>query len=344
MDISPQYRFDSFVEGESSKLAFAACKAIANGNEFYGNPLVLVSGTGLGKTHLLHSIANDLRSKEIHLKIIFYTALEFYEEFAKNIQQKKENPMLIDEMSAKFRNADMLIIDDLQNIEGKTSSQQELLQIFNILLLAGKPIIVATQVPIFSIENLNESLRSRLTSGLTVQISMPSFVDRLAILRKKFDMIGLNVDESVLQFFAERTKGATVHDLEGIRNTVSFKVKQTNKNVDLDMAAEIMAEHFSNTYKAVSMETIVKTVSANYGIAVDILKQKGRGGKEAVLARQIAMYFMRGLLSKSFKHIGKYFNRDHSTVIFACNSIEEKIRKEIPFNLEIKRLKKSIYE
>jgi len=344
MEISPQYRFDTFAEGESSRLAYVACKAIAENDESHGNPLVLVGGTGLGKTHLLHSIANTLYSKKNNLKIVCSTALEFYEEFAKGIQQKKENnSQPIEEMSARFRGADMLIIDDLQNIEGKTASQHELLQIFNTLLLSGKPIIAASQTPISNIENLNESLRSRLIGGLIVQISTLAFVDRLAILRKKFDMIRLNVDEKVLLFLAEKTSG-TARDLEGIVSTISFKVKQNNRNADIEMAAEVLEEHFSHSQKKLSMDMIVKIVAANHGISIDALKLKGRGSKEVVLARQVAMYFIRNLLDKSYEYIGKYFNRDHSTALYACKSIEEKMRTEIPFNLEIKRIKKSLYE
>ncbi|MDR2731854.1 MAG: hypothetical protein LBB36_01385, partial [Fibromonadaceae bacterium] len=236
-----------------------------------------------------------------------------------------------------------LIIDDLQGIEGKTYSQHELLQIFNILLLAGKPVIVASQVPVSGIESLEDSLASRLTGGLAITISAPAFVDRLAILRKKFDMIRLNIDENVLQYLAEKTKG-TVRDLEGIASMVRFKVLQGNKNADLEMAAEILEEHFSNSHKALSVEAIVKNVSAAYGISIDVLKQKGRGSKEAVLARQVAMYLIRSQLKKSFEYIGKYFNRDHSTALYACKSVEEKMRKDIPFGLEVKRIKKSLKE
>jgi len=344
MEISPQYRFDTFAEGESSRLAYVACKAMAETGESHGNPLVLVGGTGLGKTHLLHSIVNTLYSKKNNLKIVCSTALEFYEEFAKNIQQKKENnSQPIEEMAARFRSADMLIMDDLQNIEGKTASQHELLQIFNTLLLSGKPIIAASQIPISGIESLNESLRSRLTGGLIVQISTLAFIDRLAILRKKFDMIRLNVDEKVLQFLAEKTSG-TARDLEGIVSTISFKVKQSNKNADLEMAAEILEEHFSHSHRKLTMDAIVKAVAMNYGIPVEALKVKGRGSKEVVLARQVAIYFIRTMLDKSFEFIGKSFNRDHSTALYACKSIEEKMKKEIPFSMEIKKIKKNLYE
>jgi chromosomal replication initiator protein len=344
MEIAPQYRFDTFAAGESSRLAFAACNAVAECVESQGNPLVLIGGTGLGKTHLLHSTANALHSKKNGLKIICATALEFYEEYARNAQQLKEDPSLMEEMSARFRNADVLILDDFQNIERKFESQHELLQIFNILLLASKPIIVASQIPISSIENLEESLRSRLTGGLSIQISLPTLADRLAILQKKFDMIGLKINEPVLQFLAEKTSGSTVHDLEGIRNTIGFKVKQINKNADLEMVSEVLEEHFSNTHRTLSMESIVKTVAAHYGISVEILKQKGRGSKESVLTRQVAMYFIRSELNKSFEHIGKYFNRDHSTALYACKTVEKKMKKEMAFNLEAKKIKKNLYE
>ncbi|MDR1812030.1 MAG: AAA family ATPase [Candidatus Fibromonas sp.] len=344
MEIPSPYRFETFAEGESSRLAFAACNAIAEGNKAPGNPLVLVGGTGLGKTHLLHSVLNALQSKNQNLKIICTTASEFYREFAKNIKLKKENiPEPIEEMSAKFRNADVLILDDLQNIEGKPASQHELLQIFNTMLLAGKPIIAASQVPISGMKDLNESLRSRLTGGLVVQISAPTLVDRLAILRKIFDMIQLKIDESILQFLAEKTAG-TVHDLKGVANNISFKVKQINRDISLEMALEVLEEHFSNSQRVLSIETVVKNVAANYGISLELLKQKGRGSKEAVLARQVAMYFIRKQLGKSYEYIGKYFNRDHSTALYACKLVEKRIKKDMPFGLEIKRIKNALYE
>jgi len=343
MEMPSPYRFDTFAEGESSRLALAACAAIAEDNKPPGNPLVLVGGTGLGKTHLLHSVANALYSKNSGLKIICTTASEFYKEFAKNIKLKKENiSEPIEEMSARFRNVDVLILDDLQNIVGKPASQHELLQIFNTLLLAGKPIIAASQIPISSMEGLNESLHSRLTGGLVVQISAPTLVDRLAILRKIFDTIQLKIDEGILQFLAERTSG-TVRDLKGVANNISFKVKQINKDADLEMATEVLEEHFSNSQKILSIETIVKVVAANYGISVEILKQKGRGSKEAVLARQVVMYFMRKQMGKSYEYVGKYFNRDHSTALYACKLVEEKMKKDIHFSLEIKRIKNALY-
>jgi chromosomal replication initiator protein len=343
MEIPTQHRFDTFAEGESSSLAFAAANALANGNCSLGNPLVLVGGTGLGKSHLLHSIANAFKAKNQEQKIICTNALEFSKEYVDNIQQKKENPGQIDEMAAKFRNADMLLLDDLQNIEGKTSSQHELLQIFNTLLLAGKPIIVASQIPVSDMENLNESLRSRLTGGLTAVISLPGLVDRLAILRKKFDMLRLNIDENILQFLAENTSG-TARDLEGIASTLSFWVSQSNKDVSLEMANKILAEHFSNSQRVIPVESIVKAISSHYGVSIEILKQKGRGSKETAFARQVAMYLIRSKLKKSFNYIGKYFNRDNSTAVYSCKAIEEKIQREISFRLEIEKIKKSLYE
>ncbi|MDR2580533.1 MAG: ATP-binding protein [Fibromonadaceae bacterium] len=341
MEISPQYRFDTFAEVESSSLAFAAANAVAEGNDSLGNPLVFVGETGLGKTHLLHSIANASKAKNPNLRIISTTALEFYQEYVKNLRLKNENPELIDNMSSKFRNADMLILDDLQNIRNKTESQHELLQIFNSLLLAGKPIIVASQLPIANIDNLNESLRSRLVGGLSVKFSVPKFVDRLAILRKKC-AAHLNIDENILLFLAERTSG-TVRDLEGIVSGLKLRVDQKNKNVDLEMANEILEEHFSNSHRTPTMEKIANAVATSYGISLDILRQKGRGSKEVALTRQVAMYLMRDILKKSFDYIGKYFNRDNSTVIYACKSIAEKMQSEIPFRLEVERVRKELY-
>jgi len=345
MDISREYRFGSFAEGESSRLAYAACKAVAEAGELHGNPLVLVAGTGLGKTHLLHSIANALNSKNPGLRLLCATALEFSEEYVKNMQLKKEgNPEPIAIMAAKYRNAEVFILDDFQNIaEGnKTQSQHELLQIFNTLLLSGKPVITASQVPVSDMENLNESLRSRLNGGLTIQISAPTLVDRLAILRKKFEMmIGFKIAENVLLHLAEQTSG-TASDLEGVAKNLKFKALQMNRVPDLEMADEILEEHFSNSHKTITMDTIVKAVIVNYGISIDILKLKGRGSKEAVLVRQIAMYLIRSILKKSYEHIGKYFNRDHSTALYACKLVEKKMLKEMPFNSEIKRFKKSL--
>ena len=347
MDISREYRFDSFAEGESSRLAYAACKAVADFGVLHGNPLVLVAGTGLGKTHLLHSIANALRQKNPGLKLVCATALEFSEEYVKNIQLKKEGLSApIADMAAKYRNADVFILDDFQNIaEGnKMQSQHELLQIFNTLLLAGKPVITASQTPVSDMETLNESLRSRLNGGLTIQIPAPTFVDRLAILRKKFDMmVGFKISENILFYLAEQTSG-TASDLEGIAKNLKFKALLENKAPDLEMAAEILKDHLSNSLRTLTVEAIVKAVATNYGISIETLKLKGRGGKEAVLARHVAMYFIRNILKKSFEYIGKYFNRDHSSAHYACKEIEKKIKKEMPFNLEVQRLKKSLYE
>lgn len=347
MDISREYRFDTFAEGESSKLAYAACKAVADFGVLHGNPLVLVAGTGLGKTHLLHSIANALRQKNPGLKLVCATALEFSEEYVKNMQLKKEGfPTHIADMAAKYRNADVFILDDFQNIaEGnKTQSQHELLQIFDTLLLTGKPVITASQLPVSDMKDMNESLRSRLNGGLTIQIPAPTLVDRLAILRKKFDMmVGFKISENILFYLAEQTSG-TASDLEGIAKNLKFKALLENKAPDLEMAAEILKDHLSNSLRTLTVETIVKSVAANYGISIETLKLKGRGGKEAVLARHVAMYFIRNISKKSFEYIGKYFNRDHSSAHYACKEIEKKIKKDMSFNLEIKRLTKSLYE
>jgi len=342
MDISAQYRFDTFAEGESSRLAFAAAKAVAEGNGSF-NPLVLVSEPGLGKTHLLHSIANAFKAKNPSLKIICITALEFYEEYVRNIRQKAENMGQIDDMATKFRSADVLILDDLQNIKGKTESQHELLQIFNTLLLAEKPIIAASQVSIANIESLNESLRSRLTGGLSVTISLPAFVDRLAILRKKFDMILLNIEEHILQQLAEKTTGS-VRDLEGIVSALRLRVLQSNRNIDIEMANEAVEEHFSHSSKIISIDNIVKAVALHYGISLDTLKQKSRGSKEAALARHVAMYLIKKMKNKTFEYTGKYFNRDGSSVMHACKKMEEKMQNEPLFSVEIKKIKRSLYE
>ncbi|GHV14514.1 hypothetical protein AGMMS49938_10780 [Fibrobacterales bacterium] len=343
MDLSPQYRFDTFAAGEQWQLALAACNAVSQGENGMGNPLVLVGATGLGKTHLLHATASAFKTKNANLKVLCITAGEFYGEFSKNLLQRKEDANIMDEMAAKYRSADLFILDDLQNIEGKIASQQELLQIFNHQLLAGKPIIVASQSPISSIENLNESLRSRLMGGLVIQIESPSYADRVAILRKKFDIISLNLEEGILNYLAERTSGS-VNDLEGIVNNLSFRVRHSNRNINMDMAIEVLEEHFGNSHRSLSADAIIKTISQKYGIAVDILKLKGRGSKEAVQARQIAMFLIRSILDQSSSRIGKYFNRNHATVLHACKLVEKKIKDEMQFNLEVKNLKKSLYE
>lgn len=342
MNIPAQHRFDTFAEGESSSLAFAAANAIVEKDYSLGNPLVLVGATGLGKSHLLHSIANAFKAKNPEGKIICVNALEFSKEYVESIQQKKENPGQIDEMATKFRKADMFILDDLQNIEGKTSSQAELLQIFNNLLLANKPIIVASQVPVSNIDSLNESLRSRLTGGLTAVISLPGLVDRLAILRKKFDMLRLNIEEHLLQYLAENSSG-TARDLEGIASTLSFRVSQSNRDVDLEMVSNILAEHFSNSQRVIPIESIVKNVATYYGISIEALKQKGRGSKETALARQVAMYLIRLNLKKSYNYVGKYFGRDNSTAVHSCKCVAEKVQNDITFRLEVDRIRKSLY-
>jgi chromosomal replication initiator protein len=142
---------------------------------------------------------------------------------------------------------------------------------------------------------------------------------------------------------AEKTNG-TARDLEGIVSTLSFRVRQNNKNADNEMATEILEEHFVNSHNAVSVESLVKTVALHYGIPLDILKQKSRGSKESSHARQVAMYLIRYIYKKSFEFIGKYFGKDSSTVIYACKAVDKKVQKEIPFKLEVERIKKSLYE
>lgn len=336
--LNKQYAFDTFVVGSGNRFAHAACVAVAEkqgGRNF--NPLFLYGGSGLGKTHLMHAIGNYVQTKYPDKKVLYVQCEQFVNEFIFTIKENK-----YDDFRNKYRNADMLLIDDIQFIEGKEQMQIEFFHTFNTLYESGKHIVMTCDKPPQSLAKLEERLRTRFACGLTVDIQPPDYETRVVILKKRAQINNSNVPEEVLDYIATNI-ASNIRELEGAFNTV-LCYSLLAGGITLDIAKEALKDMISPaTTRKISCDFIMDIVSNYYKVTVDDLKSKRRSSEVAV-PRQIAMYLCRNMLDMTFPQIGLDFgSRDHTTVMHACSKISEELSGSNPDTIkEIGELKKRI--
>jgi len=322
-NLNPRYRFDNFIRGEGNQLARAAAGAISdNPGETSFNPFFIYGGVGLGKTHLIQSIGNQIIEKFPDKKVIYLSSDSFTVEFVESIQSNKVN-----EFSSFYRSMDVLIIDDIQFLIGKEKTQDLFFHIFNTLHQSRKQIILSSDKPPKDLKGLDDRLISRFQWGLTADIQPPELEMRIAILKNKAEDYGMLVSTEILEYIANNIT-SNIRELEGCLIKLLANASLNSKEINIELAKKTVKEIATDRKVNITIDDISKAVCAYLNIAENKIREKTRK-KEIVFARQLAMYFSKELTKSSLKTIGLHFGgRDHSTVIHACNSIEEMKNKD----------------
>ena len=340
-NLNPRYTFDTFVVGANNNLAHAAALAVAESPGEVYNPLFIYGGVGLGKTHLMHSIAHFILKNNSDAKILYVTSEKFTNELIDAIRNK--NNITTTEFREKYRNNDVLLIDDIQFIIGKESTQEEFFHTFNTLYESKRQIIISSDKPPKDIETLEERLRSRFEWGLTVDIQSPDYETRMAILRKKEDLEGYNIDNEVIKYIATNIK-SNIRELEGaLIKIVALSKLDHNKEITIALAEEALKDIISpNSERKITPELIIQVVADHFGITpLDISSQKRN--KEVAFPRQIVMYLCQNMTGASLQEIGKYLGgRDHTTIIHGRDKIAADLKKNENLVNTIEIIKKKI--
>ena len=339
-NLNPKYTFDTFVVGSNNNLAHAAALAVAESPGEIYNPLFIYGGVGLGKTHLMHAIAHFILKNDPKAKILYVTSETFTNELIDAIRNK--NNITTTEFREKYRNNDVLLIDDIQFIIGKESTQEEFFHTFNTLYESKKQIIISSDKPPKEIETLEERLRSRFEWGLTVDIQSPDYETRMAILRKKEEMEGYNIDNEVIKYIATHVK-SNIRELEGALTKIVALSRLNKCDITLQLAEEALKDIISpGSQREVTAELILQIVADHFGLTpLDITSQ--RRSKEIVYPRQITMYLCRSMMDIPLQSIGKVLGgRDHTTIIHGCEKIAADLKKDDSLKNTIEILKKKI--
>ena len=338
--LNPKYTFDTFVVGSNNKFAQAAALAVAESPGDTYNPLFIYGGAGLGKTHLMHSIAHFIIDHNENSKVLYVTSEEFTNELIETIRNGNNSAMT--KFREKYRNIDVLLVDDIQFIIGKESTQEEFFHTFNSLHSAKKQIIISSDKPPKDMEILEERFRSRFEWGLIADITLPDYETRMAILHKNEEMNGYNISEDVIKYIATNVK-SNIRELEGALTKIVASSKLNNKEINLELAEEALKDLISpNAAREVTPQLIINVVSEHFGITpLDLIGQKR--SKELVFPRQIVMYLCGDMTSESLQNIGKALGgRDHTTIIHGTKKIASELKTDENLKNTIDILKKKI--
>ncbi len=336
---NPKYTFDTFVVGSSNQFAVAAAKAVAENPGKNYNPLFIYGGVGLGKTHILHAIGNYIQQTHPELNVIYVTIEQFTNDLIASIQTGNNSSQ--SDFRKKYRTADVLIVDDIQFIINKTSVQEEFFHTFNELNQAGKQIIISSDKPPKEIYPLEERLRSRFEWGLLADIGYPSLETRIAILNKKAELERMNVSKDVITYIAESVT-TNIREMESLLARAVFYAGLMGKSVvTIETAHEALKNYIVQQQADVGFEHILECVSKYFNINIKELTSRKRN-KEIVSARQISMYLITEMLSMPLAAIGQIFGKDHATVLYAKNKIEEDMKKNKKLKIQVNDIKQMI--
>ena len=345
-NLNPKYTFDTFVVGSNNNFAHAASLAVAESPGEIYNPLFIYGGVGLGKTHLMHSVAHFILANDPSKKVLYVTSETFTNELIDALKAGKTGSELaMTKFREKYRNNDVLLIDDIQFIIGKESTQEEFFHTFNHLHISGKQIIISSDKPPKDIETLEARLRSRFECGLVADISSPDYETRMAILRKKEELDGLdkyNIPDAVMQYIASNVK-SNIRELEGSLNKLIALYKLKNAPIDINLAAEALKDIVSpNENRQVTPELILDVVSEHFNISIADLKS-GKRNAEIAIPRQIVMYLCRTMTDTPLKAIGLTLGgRDHSTISHGVDKVTADIKASDTFSNTIDIIKKKL--
>jgi len=322
-NLNPDYSFSNFVVGSGTDLAFAAATSIANKPGGHFNPLFLHGGTGLGKTHLMQAIGNEIGRQQPDLKICYVTAENFMNDLIGSIRDNRTP-----EFKLKYRSVDVLLVDDVAFLAGKESTQEEFFHTFNALYDQKKQIVLTSDRSPKEITTLEDRLRSRFEWGLITDIQAPNLETRMAILKRKIEVNRIYITDDVITFIAENVTD-NIRRLEGALIRLLAFASLTGREISLEMASEVLSSFFQgNSTGPVKIAEVQTVIADNLDVTVDQLKSKRRT-QDLARARQIAMYLSREMTDASLNKIGRAFgNRDHSTVSHACNKIKENVGQD----------------
>ena len=336
--LNPRYVYETYVVGSSNRFAHAASLSVAERPGGTYNPFFLYGGVGLGKTHLLHAIGH--RALELHpnLNIAYVSSETFTNDVINGIRTQR-----MDEFRSRYRSIDILMIDDIQFIAGKESTQEEFFHTFNTLHQSGKQVIISSDKPPKSIAGLEERLRSRFEGGLSADVQLPDFEMRMAILRTKGEELGVNLPGDVIEYIAQKDQ-ANIRELEGALKKVTAFASITGSPVSLQLAMEALTDAMiSNRGRTLRAETILDVVTGYFNVSLRDLQGRGRN-RQLVLPRQIAMYLMREETTASLVEIGRQLGgRDHTTVMHGIDKIERELETDASLRQQVMAIREDLY-
>ncbi len=337
--LNPKYTFERFIVGSSNRLANAASIAVAEHPAMAYNPLFVYGGVGLGKTHLLQAIGNYALDRDPEINVLYVSSEKFTNDLINSIRRQQT-----EEFRIRYRNIDILLIDDIQFIAGKESTQEEFFHTFNHLHALGKQIVISSDRAPKAILTLEERLRSRFEWGLIVDVQLPDVETRTAILRAKAEQIAQYIPADVIDFLAQRIQ-SNIRELEGCMNRVAAYAQLHNTSVSVEVATAALAELLDTTRrKRITSDSILREVAEFYGVDLKALQGRGRS-RNIVIPRQVAMYLLREETEASLVDIGDLLGgRDHTTVMYGCEKITEEVNTNSRLRQELSNIREKIFK
>jgi chromosomal replication initiator protein len=334
--LNPRYTFNNFIVGSSNDLAYTACQAVASNPGTKYNPLFLYGGVGLGKTHLMQAVGNEIAAKQPDARILYISSETFVKEFLESIRFKKKG------FSDKYRNVDVLIVDDMQFIAGKEKTQEEFFHTFNALHQSNKQIIISSDKPPKSIPTLTERLRSRFEWGMSIDIQMPDFETRCAILETKAAQSGVELGRDTIEYLANNIK-TNVRELEGALNQLLAYAEMRGVSPDISTAEGLIGNVRQSRPQHLSAKQIIDKTARHFQIDTAEICSAKRD-KHIVVPRQIAMYLLRSELHLSFPKIALELGRkDHTTAIHSVEKIEKAIKLDFLIREQVSEIREKLY-
>jgi chromosomal replication initiator protein len=335
--LNPKFTFENFITGNSNQFAHAAAVAVAESPGKTYNPLFIYGGVGLGKTHLMNAIGNMVLDRRHDVSVLYVSSEQFTNEVVSSLRHDR-----MVELKEKYRNLDLLLLDDVQFIANKTATQEEFFYTFNALYEKQKQIVISCDRPPKEISEVTDRLRSRFNMGLIADIQPPDIETKIAIIQKKAEMMEIKkIPDEVVQFLASRVK-SNIRELEGCLIRIAAQSSLTGEEITLETTKKILKDIIHDEERPVTIESVQKIVCEFYNMKLSDIKAKRRT-KDIALPRQIAMYLAKQATHSSLSEIGKHFGgKDHATVIYACRQIEERKTKDEIFNRIIENLLQKI--
>jgi chromosomal replication initiator protein len=339
-NLNSKYKFDTFVVGSNNKFAHSAALAVAESPGEAYNPLYIYGGAGLGKTHLMHSIGHFVLEQNKNMKVLYVTSEQFTNEVIESI--RSGNAAAMTKLRDKYRTVDVLLIDDVQFIIGKESTQEEFFHTFNVLHSAGKQIILSSDKPPKEMETLEERFRSRFEWGLIADIQPPDYETRMAILRKNAETYDKEVDDEIIQYIATNIK-SNIRELEGALNKVMANARLNKQELTLALAEDALKDViYPDQKREITPSLIIDVVCEHFNVSKEDITSKKRNS-EYVLPRQVIMYLIRTMTDTSLQTVADLLSKkDHTTIIHGVDKIAEKIQTDEDLRSKIDIIKKKL--